>query len=114
CTRAGGYRPGGDRAGDERPGTVVAGRGGPGGRPGMTSPTRPGDALSETQRRFLSAVLERLPRELVHEVYLFAPMKQGGVETGIAVVAIGEAAAPGADPAGAGDAGAAESGVAGA
>ena len=57
----------------------------------MTAPTRPGDALSDTQRRFLAAVMERLPREFIHEIYLFAPMKQRSVETGIAVVAIGEA-----------------------
>ncbi len=57
----------------------------------MTAPTRPGDALSDTQRRFLAAVMERLPREYIHEIYLFAPMKQGSVETGIAVVAMGEA-----------------------
>lgn len=46
------------------------------------------DRLSDTQRRFLLAVMERLPVERVHEVYLFAPMKQGGVETGIAVIAV--------------------------
>ncbi|MHB1223222.1 MAG: hypothetical protein ACYC2G_04135 [Gemmatimonadaceae bacterium] len=55
-----------------------------------TGATRPGDALSDTQRRFLVAVMERVPRAQVHEVYLFAPMKQGSMETGIAVVAIGE------------------------
>ena len=56
----------------------------------MTAPTRPGDALSDTQRRFLAAVMERLPRESIHQIYLFAPMRQGGVETGIAVVAMDE------------------------
>lgn len=64
-----------------------------------TGATRPGDALSETQRRFLVAVMERVPRALVHEVYLFAPMKQGGIETGIAVVAIAEPTPDDADAA---------------
>lgn len=50
----------------------------------MTAPT-------DTQRRFLHAVAPRLPIDRVHELYLFAPMRQGGVETGIAVVAAGEA-----------------------
>ncbi|MCU0649191.1 MAG: hypothetical protein MUF00_14420 [Gemmatimonadaceae bacterium] len=43
--------------------------------------------LSELAERFLLAMLERLPLERISELHLFQPMRQGGVETGIAVVA---------------------------
>lgn len=43
--------------------------------------------MTETQERFLREVASRLPAERVHEVYLFAPLRQGGAETGIAVLA---------------------------
>jgi hypothetical protein len=46
--------------------------------------------LTDTQRRFLIAVMQRLPLERVQEVYLFSPLKQGGVETGVAVIAAGD------------------------
>ena len=49
----------------------------------MTAPT-------DTQRRLLDAIAARLPVERVQELYLFAPLRQGGVETGIAIVAAGE------------------------
>ena len=47
--------------------------------------------ITDTQRRFLLEVARRLPPERVREVYLFNPMKQGGIETGVAVFAAGEA-----------------------
>jgi len=47
-----------------------------------------GGRFSDTQLRFLTAVAERLPVEQVREVYLFPPMRQGGTETGIAVLAV--------------------------
>lgn len=43
--------------------------------------------ISETTERFLRALLARVPLERVEELYLFAPLRQGVVETGIAVVA---------------------------
>lgn len=43
--------------------------------------------MTETQQRFLRAIAERVPREQVVEVHLFPPIRQGGVETGVAVVA---------------------------
>jgi len=49
-------------------------------------------APTDSQRRLLDAIAARLPVERVHELYLFTPMRQGGVETGIAVVAAGEPA----------------------
>ena len=46
--------------------------------------------LSDAQRRLLAAAAQRLPSERVREVYLFAPIRQGGVETGLAVIAAGD------------------------
>lgn len=43
--------------------------------------------MTETQRRFLRALAERLPVARVAELHLFPPMRQGIVETGIAIVA---------------------------
>jgi len=43
--------------------------------------------MTETQERFLKAVAGQVPLDRVAEVHLFPSMKQGGVETGIAVVA---------------------------
>lgn len=43
--------------------------------------------MTETQQRFLRAIAERVPSAHVVELHLFPPMRQGGVETGVAVVA---------------------------
>jgi hypothetical protein len=43
--------------------------------------------MTETQQRFLRAIAERVPSAHVVEVHLFPPMRQGGMETGVAVVA---------------------------
>jgi hypothetical protein len=43
--------------------------------------------MTETQQRFLRSIAERVPLEHVVELHLFPPMRQGGVETGVAVVA---------------------------
>jgi hypothetical protein len=43
--------------------------------------------MTETQQRFLRAIAQRVPSAQVVEVHLFPPMRQGGVETGVAVVA---------------------------
>ena len=45
-------------------------------------------ALTETQERFLRDASTRLPMDRVREVYVFAPMRQGGMETGVAVIAV--------------------------
>lgn len=56
--------------------------------------------IGETQQRFLRAIVERIALERVAELHLFAPIRQGGVETGVAVVAawpdghVPDAAAP--------------------
>ena len=43
--------------------------------------------MTETQLRFLRAIAERVPLDRIVDVHLFPSMKQGIVETGIAVVA---------------------------
>jgi hypothetical protein len=53
------------------------------------------DAVRE---RFLRAVLAEVPLDRVAEVHLFAPLRQGGVESGVAVVAArADAPAPDGD-----------------
>jgi hypothetical protein len=39
------------------------------------------------RERFLAAVAEQVPVDRVVEVYLFQPIRQGGVESGVAVIA---------------------------
>jgi len=47
---------------------------------------------NETRDRFLAAISEKLPAEHVVEVHLFQPLKQGGTESGVAVIAVAETA----------------------
>ena len=54
--------------------------------------------MTETQQRFLRAIAERVPSEQVVEVHLFPPIRQGGVETGVAVVAEDPKRVPVASP----------------
>jgi hypothetical protein len=57
------------------------------------------DAVRE---RFVRAVLAEVPLERVAELHLFAPMRQGAVETGVAVVAARPEPAAAVDDAAAG------------
>jgi hypothetical protein len=43
--------------------------------------------LTETGERFLKAILERVPVERIVEIHLFPAIRQGQLETGVAVVA---------------------------
>lgn len=43
--------------------------------------------LSETRERFLRAIVAQVPIDRIAEIHFFQPIKQGGVETGVAVVA---------------------------
>jgi len=57
--------------------------------------------LSETRERFLRAIVAAVPPEQIAEIHFFQPIKQGGVESGVAVVAAEEpmpAAEPPAEP----------------
>ena len=46
-------------------------------------PTQP----LETRERFLQAIIAQIAADRIAEIHLFAPMRQAGVESGIAVVA---------------------------
>ncbi len=48
--------------------------------------------LTETRERFLLAIAAQVPPERIAEIHFFQPIKQGGVESGVAVVV--ENAAP--------------------
>ena len=43
--------------------------------------------LTETRERFLLAIAAQVPAERIAEIHFFQPIKQGGVESGVAVVA---------------------------
>ena len=44
--------------------------------------------MNDTTRKFLNAILERVPEDRVIEVRLFPAIRQGGVESGVAVLAV--------------------------
>jgi hypothetical protein len=50
-------------------------------------PDRADAPVSEITERFLRAIVAHVPLDRLEELHLFSPLKQGGVETGIAVVA---------------------------
>jgi hypothetical protein len=56
-----------------------------------------GAILPETRERFLVAITQQIPIERIAEIHFFAPIKQGGVESGVAVVAAWPGAAPPVD-----------------
>ena len=53
-----------------------------------------GSALDETRERFLRAITTRVPAERIAEIHFFPPIKQAGVESGVAVVVEQASAAP--------------------
>ncbi|WP_373058288.1 hypothetical protein [Gemmatimonas sp.] len=50
-------------------------------------PDRADAPVSEITERFLKVVLAHVPLARIEELHLFSPLRQGGVETGIAVIA---------------------------
>ena len=52
---------------------------------------------TETRDRFLAAIADRLNPDRVEEVHLFQPIRQGGLESAVAVVAVNEVTATGAE-----------------
>ncbi len=50
-------------------------------------PDRADAPVSEIAERFLKVVLAHVPLDRIEELHLFSPLRQGGVETGIAVIA---------------------------
>ena len=53
--------------------------------------------LTETRERFLLAIAAQVPAERVAEIHFFQPIRQGGVESGVAVV-VERGAAPAETP----------------
>lgn len=47
-----------------------------------------GAAPADARERFLREIVAKIPPERVSELHLFAPLRQGGIETGVAVVAV--------------------------
>ncbi len=55
--------------------------------PAPDVPDRADAPVSEITERFLKVVLAHVPLARIEELHLFSPLRQGGVETGIAVIA---------------------------
>lgn len=55
--------------------------------PTYVAPDRADAPVSEVTERFLRAVIAQVPVEQIEELHLFSPLRQGTVETGIAVIA---------------------------
>jgi hypothetical protein len=43
--------------------------------------------VSQTRERFILAIVAQLPAERLIELHFFAPVRQGGIESGVAVIA---------------------------
>jgi hypothetical protein len=48
------------------------------------------DERDATRDRFLTAIAEKVNRDAIAEAHLFQPIKQGAMESGVAVVAVAE------------------------
>ena len=59
--------------------------------------------LTETRERFLQAIAAQVPVEQIAEIHFFQPIRQAGVESGVAVVAAWPAVTSEATPRDAGD-----------
>ncbi|MFY7923423.1 MAG: hypothetical protein ACOVSI_13530, partial [Gemmatimonas sp.] len=55
--------------------------------PAPVVPDRADHPVTEVSERFLRAVVASVPLEQIEELHLFSPLRQGTVETGIAVLA---------------------------
>jgi hypothetical protein len=44
--------------------------------------------ITETRERFLVAIAEQIAADRIAEIHFFKPIKQGGVESGVAVIAL--------------------------
>ncbi len=62
--------------------------------PAVIVPDRADAPISEITERFFRALLLKVPLDRIEELHLFSPLRQGGVETGIAVIAAREVIVP--------------------
>lgn len=44
--------------------------------------------ITETRERFIVAIAEQVPADRIAEIHFFNPIKQGGLESGVAVIAL--------------------------
>lgn len=49
--------------------------------------------LTETRERFVVAIAEQTPADRIAEIHFFNPIRQGGLESGVAVIALTKPAA---------------------
>jgi hypothetical protein len=50
--------------------------------------------VSETRERFIAAIAEQVAADRIAEIHFFKPIKQGGLESGVAVIALTKDVAP--------------------
>ena len=62
--------------------------------PVVLVPDRAEAPISEITERFFRALLVKVPLDRIEELHLFSPLRSGGVETGIAVIAAREIIVP--------------------
>ena len=62
--------------------------------PVVLVPDRAEAPISEITERFFRALLLKVPLDRIEELHLFSPLRSGGVETGIAVIAAREIIVP--------------------
>lgn len=55
----------------------------------------PPPAAADTRARFLASIAEVVPAERIAEIHFFPPIRQGPIETGVAVVGAERGTAPG-------------------
>ena len=65
--------------------------------PSRPSPGAAVGEVADTTGRFFRAIAERVPADRIVELYLFPPLRQGPIESGVAVIAVADDAA-GAEP----------------
>jgi hypothetical protein len=54
--------------------------------------------ITETRERFIVAIAEQVPADRIAEIHFFNPIKQGGLESGVAVIALTKPLAPAPEP----------------
>lgn len=62
--------------------------------PAIVVPDRADAPISEITERFFRAIIVSVPIDRIEELHLFSPLRQGGAETGIAVIAAREIIVP--------------------
>ena len=72
---------------DRRTGRGAGAAGAPPARGGIPGGLGAARLVEETRERFVREIVARVALDTIEELFLFPPMRQGGVESGVAVVA---------------------------